>query len=204
MIPDERRYSTKWFYQCIQSRYGFNPHHLMLADACEFFIGQGCKVGLGRTPDGAEGHRPGRGDAEPPRGHRPALPRRVIPTGSGPTTSRSRSSRSGRRRTGRSRLQLKLGAARVYDDVRMAVKCDPDSIYIDGMEGGHRGRAPPRDRGDRGAGDGGHPPGAPGDRRPRQAGARSPSSTRAASATAGTSPRPSPSARTGSPSGTRC
>ena len=27
MIPDERRYSEKWFYQCIQSRYGFNPHH---------------------------------------------------------------------------------------------------------------------------------------------------------------------------------
>ena len=47
MIPDERRYSSKWLYQCIQSRYGFNPHHLQLADACEFFIGQGCKVGLG-------------------------------------------------------------------------------------------------------------------------------------------------------------
>ncbi len=47
MIPDERRYSSKWFYQCIQSRYGFNPHHLRLADCCEFFIGQGCKVGLG-------------------------------------------------------------------------------------------------------------------------------------------------------------
>ena len=47
MIPDERRYSERWFYQCIQSRYGFNPHHLRLADACEFFIGQGCKVGLG-------------------------------------------------------------------------------------------------------------------------------------------------------------
>ena len=47
MIPDERRYSEKWLYQCIQSRYGFNPHHLRLADACEFFIGQGCKVGLG-------------------------------------------------------------------------------------------------------------------------------------------------------------
>ena len=33
MIPDERRYSSKWYYQCIQSRYGFNPHHLRLADA---------------------------------------------------------------------------------------------------------------------------------------------------------------------------
>ena len=47
MIPDERRFSQRWFYQCIQSRYGFNPHHLRLADACEIFIGQGCKVGLG-------------------------------------------------------------------------------------------------------------------------------------------------------------
>src|SRR6201988_1701053 len=47
MIPPERELSTKWYYQNIQSRYGFNPHHLMLADACEFFIGQGCKVGLG-------------------------------------------------------------------------------------------------------------------------------------------------------------
>ena len=47
MILPERDLSTKWYYQVIQSRYGFNPHHLMLADAVEFFIGQGCKVGLG-------------------------------------------------------------------------------------------------------------------------------------------------------------
>jgi glutamate synthase domain-containing protein 2 len=32
-------------------------------------------------------------------------------------------------------IQLKLGAARVYDDVRMAAKTDPDCIYMDGMEG---------------------------------------------------------------------
>ena len=29
-------------------------------------------------------------------------------------------------------IQLKLGASKVYDDVRMAAKCDPDSIYLDG------------------------------------------------------------------------
>ena len=29
-------------------------------------------------------------------------------------------------------IQLKLGAARVYDDVRMAAKCGPDIIYLDG------------------------------------------------------------------------
>jgi glutamate synthase domain-containing protein 2 len=32
-------------------------------------------------------------------------------------------------------IQLKLGAARVYDDVRMAAKCGPDMIYLDGAEG---------------------------------------------------------------------
>ena len=47
MIPDERRYSQLWYYQCIQSRYGFNPHHAQLADGIEVFIGQGQKVGMG-------------------------------------------------------------------------------------------------------------------------------------------------------------
>ncbi|GIT73879.1 MAG: hypothetical protein Ct9H300mP28_36930 [Pseudomonadota bacterium] len=32
-------------------------------------------------------------------------------------------------------IQLKLGSARVFDDVRMALKTNPGSIYIDGMEG---------------------------------------------------------------------
>jgi glutamate synthase domain-containing protein 2 len=32
-------------------------------------------------------------------------------------------------------IQLKIGASRVYDDVRMAAKCDPDSIFLDCMEG---------------------------------------------------------------------
>src|SRR5262249_57562683 len=31
---------------------------------------------------------------------------------------------------------LKVGGARVYDDVRMAAKCGPDVIYLDGAEGG--------------------------------------------------------------------
>ena len=84
MIPPERDLSTKWYYQSIQSRYGFNPHHLMLADACEFFIGQGCKVGLG-------GHLMGQKVTEQvaemrslPAGHRPAL------AGAAPRLARSR------------------------------------------------------------------------------------------------------------------
>jgi hypothetical protein len=73
MIPPERDLSTKWFYQVIQSRYGFNPHHLMLADGVEFFIGQGLQGGAWRPSDGTEGHRAGGGDALAARGDRPAL-----------------------------------------------------------------------------------------------------------------------------------
>ena len=135
MIPDERRYSSKWFYQCIQSRYGFNPHHLRLADACEFFIGQGCKVGLG-------GHLMGQKVTDQvaemrslPAGIDQRSPARH-PDWLGPDDLALKINEIREATNGEIPIQLKLGAARVYDDVRMAAKTGPDSIYIDGMEGG--------------------------------------------------------------------
>ncbi|HVT53402.1 MAG TPA: FMN-binding glutamate synthase family protein [Dongiaceae bacterium] len=135
MIPDERRYSSKWFYQCIQSRYGFNPHHLQLADACEFFIGQGCKVGLG-------GHLMGQKVTDQvaemrslPAGIDQRSPARH-PDWLGPDDLALKINEVREATNGEIPIQLKLGAARVYDDVRMAAKTGPDSIYIDGMEGG--------------------------------------------------------------------
>jgi glutamate synthase domain-containing protein 2 len=135
MIPDERRYSTKWYYQCIQSRYGFNPHHLRLADACEFFIGQGCKVGLG-------GHLMGQKVTDQvaemrslPAGIDQRSPARH-PDWLGPDDLALKIQEIREATNWEIPIQLKLGAARVYDDVRMAAKTDPDIIYIDGMEGG--------------------------------------------------------------------
>ena len=135
MIPDERRYSSKWFYQCIQSRYGFNPLHLRLADACEFFIGQGCKVGLG-------GHLMGQKVTDQvaemrslPAGIDQRSPARH-PDWLGPDDLALKINEIREATNGEIPIQLKLGAARVYDDVRMAAKTGPDSIYIDGMEGG--------------------------------------------------------------------
>jgi glutamate synthase domain-containing protein 2 len=135
MIPDERRYSSKWFYQCIQSRYGFNPNHLRLADACEFFIGQGCKVGLG-------GHLMGQKVTDQvaemrslPAGIDQRSPARH-PDWLGPDDLALKINEIREATNGEIPIQLKLGAARVYDDVRMAAKTGPDSIYIDGMEGG--------------------------------------------------------------------
>ncbi|MSS73562.1 MAG: FMN-binding glutamate synthase family protein [Candidatus Latescibacteria bacterium] len=134
MMPDERRYSDKWFYQCIQSRYGFNPHHLRLADACEIFIGQGCKVGLG-------GHLMGQKVTDQvaemrslPAGIDQRSPARH-PDWLGPDDLALKINELREATDGEIPIQLKLGAARVYDDVRMAAKTGADSIYLDGMEG---------------------------------------------------------------------
>ena len=134
MIPDERRYSDKWFYQCIQSRYGFNPHHARLADGIEIFIGQGHKVGLG-------GHLMGQKVTDQvaemrslPAGIDQRSPARH-PDWLGPDDLAIKIQELREATNGEVPIQLKLGAARVYDDVRMAIKTGPDSIYIDGMEG---------------------------------------------------------------------
>ncbi len=135
MIPPERDYSTKWYYQVIQSRYGFNPHHLMLADGIEFFIGQGCKVGLG-------GHLMGQKVTEQvaemrslPAGIDQRSPARH-PDWLGPDDLSLKVQEIREATDYQVPIQLKLGAARVYDDVRMAAKCGPDIIYLDGAEGG--------------------------------------------------------------------
>jgi glutamate synthase domain-containing protein 2 len=134
MIPDERRYSDKWFYQCIQSRYGFNPHHALLADGIEVFIGQGHKVGLG-------GHLMGQKVTDQvaemrslPAGIDQRSPARH-PDWLGPDDLALKIDELRALTNGEVPIQLKLGAARVYDDVRMAAKTGPDSIYLDGMEG---------------------------------------------------------------------
>ncbi len=134
MLPDERRYSDKWFYQLIQSRYGFNPHHLQLADGVEFFIGHGCKVGLG-------GHLMGQKVTDQiaemrslPAGIDQRSPAR-LPDWLGPDDLALKIDEIRDATDGQVPIQLKLGSARVYDDVRMAAKTGPDSIYLDGMEG---------------------------------------------------------------------
>src|SRR5436189_2592439 len=133
-IPEEREYSTKWYYQCIQSRYGFNPHDLLKADACEIFISQGCKPGAG-------GHLMGQKVTEEianmrtlPAGIDQRSPVRH-PDWLGPDDLALKIQELREATNWEIPIQLKLGAARVYDDVRMAAKTGPDSIYIDGMEG---------------------------------------------------------------------
>src|SRR5919201_24406 len=134
MIPPERDLSTKWYYQCIQSRYGFNPHHLMLADACEFFIGQGCKVGLGGDLMGQKVTEQVAEMRSLPPGIDQRSPARH-PDWLGPDDLSLKIQEVREATDYQIPIQLKLGAARVYDDVRMAAKCGPDIIYLDGAEG---------------------------------------------------------------------
>src|ERR1044071_6072842 len=47
MTPEERLSSKTLVYQCLPSRYGFNPEDLRKADAVEIVIGQGAKPGGG-------------------------------------------------------------------------------------------------------------------------------------------------------------
>ena len=47
MTPEERLSSRILVYQCLPSRYGFNPDDLRKADAIEIVIGQGAKPGGG-------------------------------------------------------------------------------------------------------------------------------------------------------------
>src|ERR1700758_4729777 len=47
MTPEERQSSKTLVYQCLPSRYGFNPDDLRKADAIELVVGQGAKPGGG-------------------------------------------------------------------------------------------------------------------------------------------------------------
>ena len=94
----------------------------MLADAVEFFIGQGCKVGLG-------GHLMGQKVTEQvaemrslPAGIDQRSPARH-PDWLGPDDLSLKVQETREATNYEIPIQLKLGAARVYDDVRMAAKC---------------------------------------------------------------------------------
>ena len=89
-----------------------------------------------RPPDGPEGDRAGRGDAlAPRRASTSARPARH-PDWLGPDDLCLKVQETREATNYEIPIQLKLGAARVYDDVRMAAKCGPDIIYLDGAEGG--------------------------------------------------------------------
>ncbi len=122
-------------YQCLPSRYGFNPTDLRLADPIEVVIGQGAKPGGGgmllgqKVTDRVAGMR----DLPPGIDQRSASRH---PDWTGPDDLRIKIEEL-REATGWEKpVYVKLGATRVTNDVKLAVAAGADIVVVDGMQGG--------------------------------------------------------------------
>ena len=102
MTPEERQSSKTLVYQCLPSRYGFNPDDVRKADAIEIVIGQGAKPGGGGMLLGQKVNPRVAQMRTLPKASTSAPPA-AIPTGPGPDDLRSRSASCARSPTGRSR-----------------------------------------------------------------------------------------------------
>ena len=87
MLDLEREASDQLVYQVLPSRYGFNPHHLRMANAAEIVIGQGAKPGTGGVLLGAKVSRDHRRGSARCRRASTSARRAATPTSSARTTS---------------------------------------------------------------------------------------------------------------------
>ncbi|MBD2260384.1 FMN-binding glutamate synthase family protein [Pseudanabaena sp. FACHB-2040] len=135
MLPAERDASAKLVYQCLPSRYGFNPKDLKKADAIEIVIGQGAKPGGGGLLMGQKVNAVVAGMRTLPEGVDQRSPSRH-PDWIGPDDLRIKIEELREATDWEIPIYIKMGATRVKDDVKLAVKAGADVIVLDGMEGG--------------------------------------------------------------------
>lgn len=135
MTDEEREASSLLVYQCLPSRYGFDPADVRRADAIEIVVGQGAKPGGGGM---LLGQKVSARVAE----------MRTLPAGidqrsasrhpdwTGPDDLRIKIEEL-REATGwRVPIFVKLGATRVRNDVKLAVAAGADVVVVDGLQGG--------------------------------------------------------------------
>lgn len=135
MLPDEREASSKLVYQCLPSRYGFNPRDLKKADAIEIVVGQGAKPGGGGLLLGQKVSQVVAGMRTLPEGVDQRSPSRH-PDWIGPDDLKIKIEELREATDWEIPIYVKIGATRVKDDVKLAVKSGADVIVLDGMEGG--------------------------------------------------------------------
>jgi glutamate synthase domain-containing protein 2 len=139
MVPEERQYSKILIAQYSTGRFGVDENYLNSADAIEIKIGQGAKPGQGGllpadkvteeisklrgVPMGKDVHSP---PAHPDIFSVNDLKNKV---------------KWLRKITDGKPIIIKLGAGDVENDVKLALKADPDAIAVDGLGGG-TGAAP--------------------------------------------------------------
>jgi glutamate synthase domain-containing protein 2 len=133
MCPEEREAVDTMVYQVLPSRYGFNPDHMKMAQAIEIVVGQGAKPGTGGVLLGSKVSEE-------------IAEQRTLPVGvdqrsqvrhpdSPDQTTSAQDRRDSRGDDWQVPIYVKMGASRVSDDVKLAVKAGADVLVIDGMEG---------------------------------------------------------------------
>jgi methylamine---glutamate N-methyltransferase subunit C len=135
MLPAEREHARVLIYEVLPSRYGFDVHHLRAADAIELTIGQGAKPGTGGVLLGAKLSPEIAGARALPPGVDQRSPARH-PDFLGPDDMIIKIEELREATDWRVPIFVKLGATRVYDDVKLAAKAGADVVVVDGMEGG--------------------------------------------------------------------
>ena len=135
MLDEERKASSKLIYQVLPSRYGFNPHHVVIADALEIVVGQGAKPGTGGMLMGMKVLDHIAKIRDLPTGVDQRSPTRH-PDWLGPDDLAVKVEQLREATDWRVPISIKLGACRVADDVKLAAKAGVDAIVIDGMQAG--------------------------------------------------------------------
>src|SRR3954467_1561115 len=135
MTQEERQSSKTLVYQCLPSRYGFNPDDLRKADAIELVIGQGAKPGGGGMLLGQK--------VSPRVAKMRTLPAGIDqrsasrhPDWTGPDDLTIKIAELREITDWQVPIYVKMGASRVRNDVKLAVKAGADVIVLDGMQGG--------------------------------------------------------------------
>jgi glutamate synthase domain-containing protein 2 len=135
MTPEEREHSRTLVYQLLPSRYGMNPDDLRRADAIEIVVGQGAKPGGGGMLLGQKISERVAAMRDLP----PGIDQRSAcrhPDWTGPDDLEIKVEELREITDWRIPIYVKVGAARPYYDVALAVKAGADAIVLDGMQGG--------------------------------------------------------------------
>ncbi len=135
MTPEERLSSKTLVYQCLPSRYGFNPDDVRRADAIEVVIGQGAKPGGGGMLLGQKVSERVAGMRTLPAGvdQRSACRH---PDWTGPDDLAIKIQELRELTDWEKPIYVKVGATRTFNDVKLAVHAGADVVVVDGMQGG--------------------------------------------------------------------
>ncbi|HUG81209.1 MAG TPA: FMN-binding glutamate synthase family protein [Bryobacterales bacterium] len=135
MMAAEREHSKTLIYEVLPSRYGINVHHMRMSDGIELTIGQGAKPGTGGLLLETKVSEAISKQRELPVGVDQRSPARH-PDMLGPDDMVIKIEELREATNWQVPIFVKLGASRVYDDVKLAAKAGADVVVVDGMEGG--------------------------------------------------------------------